>query len=80
MAHKGFSGSSAPMSYKQCLLSKEMHFECLDEMKSENNYLCPDTWEAYKRWCPEDVRSRLHYKRNKDLYNRSIWANNTNLG
>lgn len=76
MAHRGFSGTQGPISYKQCLLAKEMHYECLDDMKSENPYLCPDTWEGFKRWCPSDVRSRLALERKEYLYNRDVWAKN----
>lgn len=74
MAHRGYSGNVVPMSIKQCLLAKEMHYECLDDMKNENPYLCPDTWEAFKRWCPEEVRARLDIERKEDLYNRNIWS------
>jgi hypothetical protein len=74
MANKDFAGISAPVSLKQCLLAKELHYECLGEIKTENNYLCPDTWEGFKRWCPQDVRIRLRNERKEELYNRDIWA------
>ena len=76
MAHQGFSGSSSPMSFKQCVLAKEMHYECLDDMKSENNYLCPDTWEGFKRWCPQEVRMRLALERKEYIFSRDVWAKN----
>ena len=73
MAHREFSGANGPMSYKQCLIAKELHYECLGERGTENNLICPETWDAFKWWCPGEVRTRLEYTRKQMNFDKKYW-------
>jgi len=74
MAYRGFTGSLDILSNKQCTTAYEIHLECLKEEKTDNNYICPDTFEAYKRWCPSDVRQRQSIRRMEDGIARKVWG------
>lgn len=78
MAHREFAGALGPMSYKQCLIAKELHYECLDDRSTENNYICPETWDAFKHWCPSEVRARLRVLRQEENFNKKYWLKNSN--
>mmetsp|Transcript_25983 Transcript_25983/g.25573 ORF Transcript_25983/g.25573 Transcript_25983/m.25573 type:complete len:80 (-) Transcript_25983:32-271(-) len=69
MAHVNFSGSPfGSISHKQCIIADNLHQQCLSEMKSENDYLCPDTLQAYRRWCPSDIRAQqAHFRYERHL-------------
>jgi len=78
MAHREYMGANGPMSYKQCLIARELHYDCLDESNTENHYICPETWDAFKWWCPTEVRTKLEFVRKENNFNRKYWLNRSN--
>ena len=74
MAHKGFTGAQLPMSTKQCVMAYDFHRECLADLKTDNDYICPDTFAAYKRWCPDNVRQRHHIREVEEALSRKVWT------
>ena len=74
MANAGFTGAQWPMSMKQCVMAYDFHKDCMGRMKSENEYLCPDTLAAYKRWCPDNVRRRHHIRETEEAISRKLWT------
>lgn len=75
MAYRNFSGGGyGSFSKKQCVIAEDMHHQCLQEMKSENNYLCPDTYTAYKKWCPSDIRAQQGIWRAEKKLSNETWG------
>lgn len=74
MADHGFPGAMWPMSTKQCLMAFDFHKDCMGRMNTENEYLCPDTLAAYKRWCPDNVRERHLIRAREEAISRKIWT------
>lgn len=73
-ANRGFNSSQVPMSNKQCLMAYDFHRECLADFKTLNDYICPDTFAAYKRWCPDNIRHRFHVREVEDAIDRKTWT------
>lgn len=58
MAARNFEHTYGNISNKQCIIAYDLHRECLSDLKTSNPYLCPDTYEAYKHWCPPEIHMR----------------------
>jgi len=76
MAHRGFSGAIDKINNKQCQVAHETHLECLNDYNTQNDYICKETFEAYKRWCPSDVRARLSVRDFENRASRELWGSN----